>query len=187
MALCLTTALKRGGNDVNPLHPSPVLKLVCLFVWPLLLTCCRCRGLYLHLVTMDATPLDEWSLQRVDRYLTTHNTHKRQTTMSPAAFEPAISASEQTQTHALDSEATGDRSDLRLRAVSLGPGLFTNCSVELPCSSAVWRRPVVRFLPAGCSTRHCNKKEEFLVPGCKVRIWSSFSPRMGTKSKAREA
>jgi len=40
-------------------------------------------------------------------YLTTHNTHKRQTSIPPAGFEPAISASEQLQTHALDLTATG--------------------------------------------------------------------------------
>ena len=43
--------------------------------------------------------------------------------MSPAAFESAIPASEQTQTHALDNEAAGEQSDLGLRALSLGPAL----------------------------------------------------------------
>ena len=38
---------------------------------------------------------------------TTHNTHKRQTSMSPAGFEPAIPASERPQTHALDRAAIG--------------------------------------------------------------------------------
>jgi GH43 family beta-xylosidase len=36
-----------------------------------------------------------------------HNTPKRQTTMSPAVFEPKIPASERPQTHALYSAATG--------------------------------------------------------------------------------
>jgi len=40
-------------------------------------------------------------------YLTTHNTFKRQTSMSPAALEPTIPASEQPQTHVLDRVATG--------------------------------------------------------------------------------
>ena len=38
---------------------------------------------------------------------TTHNTHKRQTSMPPAVFEPAVPASERPQTHALARTATG--------------------------------------------------------------------------------
>ena len=37
----------------------------------------------------------------------THNTHNKQTSMSPAGFEPAIPAGERLQTHALDRSATG--------------------------------------------------------------------------------
>jgi hypothetical protein len=37
----------------------------------------------------------------------THNTHKRQTSMPPAGFEPAIPTSERPQTHALDGATTG--------------------------------------------------------------------------------
>jgi len=39
------------------------------------------------------TLLDEWSAQRRDLYLTTHNTQKRQTSMPPAEFEPTIPSS----------------------------------------------------------------------------------------------
>jgi len=35
-------------------------------------------------------------------YLTTHNTHKIKISMPTARFEPAISASERSQTHILD-------------------------------------------------------------------------------------
>ena len=42
----------------------------------------------------DRIPVDEWSAQRRDLYMTTHNTHKRQTFMPPEGFEPAIQASE---------------------------------------------------------------------------------------------
>ena len=55
------------------------------------------------------TPLDERSAWRTD--LTTHNTHKRQTSMHPAGFEPTIPASKLPQTHALDCAAT--RSSLK--------------------------------------------------------------------------
>jgi hypothetical protein len=36
--------------------------------------------------TLSRTPLDEWSAQRRDLYLTTHNIVKRQTSMTPAGF-----------------------------------------------------------------------------------------------------
>jgi hypothetical protein len=50
--------------------------------------------------TLGRTPLDEWSAQRRDLYLTTHNTHK-------SGIRPTIAASERPQTHALDRAATG--------------------------------------------------------------------------------
>ena len=40
--------------------------------------------------TVGRTPLNEWSVRRRDPYLTTHNTHNRQTTMPPVGFEPTI-------------------------------------------------------------------------------------------------
>ena len=57
--------------------------------------------------TVGRTPLDEWSARRRDLYLTTHNTHNRQTFMPPVGFEPTISAGERPQTYALDHAATG--------------------------------------------------------------------------------
>jgi hypothetical protein len=58
-------------------------------------------------ITVGRTPLDEWSARRRDLYLTTHNTHKRQTSRPPAGFEPAIPVSERPETHALDRAVTG--------------------------------------------------------------------------------
>jgi len=52
--------------------------------------------------TVGRTPLDEWSARRKDLYVTTHNTHNRQTSMSPVGFEPTISAGEWPQTYSLD-------------------------------------------------------------------------------------
>ena len=52
--------------------------------------------------TLGRTPLDEWSARRRDLYLSTNNTHKRQTSMRQAGFEPTVLASERPQTHALD-------------------------------------------------------------------------------------
>jgi hypothetical protein len=57
--------------------------------------------------TLSRTPLDEGPARRRDLYLTTHNTHKRQTSMPPVVFEPIILVSERPQTHALDRTATG--------------------------------------------------------------------------------
>jgi len=48
--------------------------------------------------TVDRTPLDEWSARLRELYLTTHNTHNRQTSMPPVGFEPTISAGERPQT-----------------------------------------------------------------------------------------
>jgi hypothetical protein len=56
--------------------------------------------------SLGRTPLDEWSARRGDLHLTTHICHKRQISMPPAGFEPAISAIEQRQSHVLDRVAT---------------------------------------------------------------------------------
>jgi hypothetical protein len=42
--------------------------------------------------TVGRTPLEKWSARRMDLYLTTHNTHNRQTSMSPAGYKSAVSA-----------------------------------------------------------------------------------------------
>jgi hypothetical protein len=57
--------------------------------------------------TLGRTPLDEGTARRRDLYLTTHNTHKRQTSMPPVGFEPTILVSERPKTHELDRTATG--------------------------------------------------------------------------------
>ena len=53
------------------------------------------------------TPQEEWSSRHRDLNLTTHNTQKGQTPMSPAGFEPTFPAGERPQTHSLDRAATG--------------------------------------------------------------------------------
>jgi len=67
------------------------------------------RGFMITLrhTTLGMTPLNEWSARRIDLYLTTHRTHKKQTSMTSAGFEPAIPESERPQTLALDRAATG--------------------------------------------------------------------------------
>jgi hypothetical protein len=56
--------------------------------------------------TLDRTPLNEESTRRTDLYLTQHNSHKRQISMSPAAFEPTVSAIQRQRTRVLDRAAT---------------------------------------------------------------------------------
>jgi hypothetical protein len=56
---------------------------------------------------LDKAPLDEGSARHRDLYLTTHNTHKRQISITPAGFVPAVPTSERPHTHPLDHEATG--------------------------------------------------------------------------------
>ena len=53
--------------------------------------------------TLGMDPLHEC---RRDLYLTTHDTHKRQTCVPRGEFEPEIPISERTQAHALDREGT---------------------------------------------------------------------------------
>jgi hypothetical protein len=68
------------------------------------------RGFAITLIghtTLGMTPLDEGSARRRDVYLTIHNTHKRQTSVFPAGFEPTIPAKERRQNDALDHTATG--------------------------------------------------------------------------------
>jgi hypothetical protein len=57
--------------------------------------------------TDGRTPLDKWSARRRDLYLTTHNTHNRQTSMRPVGFQPTVSAGEWPQTYVLDRVANG--------------------------------------------------------------------------------
>jgi hypothetical protein len=53
---------------------------------------------------LGRTPVD---VRRRDLYLTRQNTHKRQTSITPPGFEPAVPASERPQTHSLGRGATG--------------------------------------------------------------------------------
>jgi hypothetical protein len=62
-------------------------------VWRLLLNLITLNDTHTHIHTLGRTPLDEVSARHRDLYLTTHKTHKRQTSRSKAGFEPAIPAS----------------------------------------------------------------------------------------------
>jgi len=57
--------------------------------------------------TFGRTPLDELLARRRDLYLTTHNTHNRQTSTPPVGFEHKISAGERPQNYAINRAFTG--------------------------------------------------------------------------------
>ena len=57
--------------------------------------------------TVGTTPLDDRSARRRDLYLTTHNTHSRQTSIPLMGFERTISIDERPQTYDLDRAAIG--------------------------------------------------------------------------------
>jgi len=60
-----------------------------------------------YTITLDKIPLDKRSALHRDLYFTTHTTHKRETFMLPAGFEPTVPASGWPQTHSLDLAAAG--------------------------------------------------------------------------------
>ena len=68
---------------------------------------CRSSAITFRNTVFGRTPLDEWSALCRDLYLTTHNIHARQTSVSHEGFETKIPASEGQQTHAIDRAATG--------------------------------------------------------------------------------
>jgi hypothetical protein len=69
----------------------------------------HCWGfeIILRHTTLGRIPLNEWSVRRRNLYLTTHNNHNGQTSISSARFEPVIPACQRPQTHVLDRAATG--------------------------------------------------------------------------------
>ena len=89
--------------------------------------------------TVGRTSLDKWSARRRDLYLTTHNTHNRQTSMPPVGFEPTISAGERPQTFALDRTATGTNDIL---IIMNGKSLMHNRKNSgpsvAPCGTPYW-------------------------------------------------
>jgi hypothetical protein len=84
----------------NPYDRTAVVDLGLLFEVP--------RSHSVGLITTRMTPLDEGSTRRTDLYLTTHNTHGRQMSMSSAGFESTIPEIDRPQTHIVDLAATNN-------------------------------------------------------------------------------
>ena len=91
--------------------PGVTTHCVCIFRSPVAGFSLLVFSRFLHhtqrRATVGRTPLDAWSIRRRDLYLTTHNTHNRQTSMPAVGFEPTISAGERPKTYALDRAAIG--------------------------------------------------------------------------------
>ena len=110
---CLTCMLKSRKISWNEKPPfSDTHNIFLFFLWrfdPIPVHGCHLRGFTITLrhATLHRSALDEWSARRRDLHLTKRDTHERQTSMSPARFEPTIPESERPQTHALYRSATG--------------------------------------------------------------------------------
>jgi hypothetical protein len=74
--------------------------------------------------TVGRSPLDKWSARRRDLYLTTPNTHNRQTSMPTVGFESTISVGERPQTYALDRAAFTNQYGVKFRKTSAFHSVF---------------------------------------------------------------
>jgi len=104
--------------------------------------------------------MDEGSARRRDLYLTTHNTHKRQTSTPQVEFEPAIPPSGRTQVHAFVREATGI-------------GLFNLLSTKSQeISNLTAQCPVTDV--TGHSSQHITTRHAATIPNCNSEINVTF-------------
>ena len=108
--------------------------------------------------TFGSTPLDEWSARRRDLYLTTHNTHNRQTCMPPAGFEHTISAGAQSYTYAIDRAATGTGLSQNIKIKLCKTGKFSSYFMCL------WKLVISHEgNNTGCGFSRTECRERFLV------------------------
>ena len=107
-----TTLEPRRSHTKHNGHYKHVVSWSCLFLarqpqWARASSFTRFLDRTQWRTTVGRNPLDEWSFRRRDLYLTSPNTHKRQTSMPSVGFEPTIPAGERPKTYALDRAATG--------------------------------------------------------------------------------
>jgi hypothetical protein len=101
--------------------------------------------------TVGRTPLDDVSTRRRDLYLTTHNTHKRQTSMPLEGFELAVSASERPETLALD--RSGSTSGMKLiftndnswSVIISGPYFWEHSQSEMSCAHKFYSQTIPSY------------------------------------------
>ena len=119
-----------------PPLPPTVTELVCLFLARSfqLAMASSFTGFLDHTqgrTTVGRTPCDEWSARCRDLYLTTHNTHNRQKSMSSVGFEPTISAGKRPQTYSLDSDwGFSSLTEVFLTLTEVFPCFFLSCKAN---------------------------------------------------------
>jgi hypothetical protein len=104
-------------------------QLVCssIFSW--------CTVQHLQLVCFS---IDEWLVLWRDLYLTTHDTHKKHTSMCPAGFEPTISACKRPQIDDLDRTANGTGTiEMYFPLIDISL-LHTQWQLLLKCNALDW-------------------------------------------------
>jgi hypothetical protein len=126
MVSCLSQFVKKRWNAFRVLSRPYHRKFFLMAQQPLgglgRLIVRRFTITHIRHTTLGRTPLDECTTRRRDLYLTTHNTHKRQTSMPPEGFEPKILVSERPKTHSLDRAATeGVKGPIVITKVSCSP------------------------------------------------------------------
>jgi hypothetical protein len=141
------------------------------------------RGLTITLryPTLGRTPLDEWSARRRDLYLTTHNSHKRQTSFSPTGLEPETLASERPQTHAVDRAATWFGKVLLPQFLKYKTDNYQSSPVAKRHLHTKYHRKwaVHNTVLAQCSNRQIFEKSrgQFKMLGLRRETWKSFTQR----------
>jgi hypothetical protein len=102
--------------------------------------------------TVGRTPLGERSARRRDLYLTKHNTHDRQTSMTPVGFEPTNTAGKRPQIYAFERVANGTGTCMSLHLwiqsqttlVFLSTQGFNNCpNTTVNCAEKYTERPEI--------------------------------------------
>jgi hypothetical protein len=83
------------------------------------------------------TTLDEWSAQCKDPYVTTHKTHKRETSRPRVGFKLTIPASEWRQTHALHRAATSISQNVSIRYVVARRNRLRHCATNRKASGSI--------------------------------------------------
>jgi len=104
--------------------------------------------------TFGKTPPDEWLTRRRDLYLTTHNTHNRQTSMHPVGFEPTISADVRPKSYALDRAVIGTA--IKMTSSSSSSSIGTATLVGFDLLNYRWVFSAGRFLQSAVASGTSN-------------------------------
>jgi len=87
--ICRSPPVPYRGHSLSQFPPPPPMAQKPLVGHVILIIVATRSHAVRRTATIGRTSLDEWSARRRDLYLTTYNTHRRQTSMPPARFEVA--------------------------------------------------------------------------------------------------